>query len=415
MKQFTYILLFAVFLLGGTACSSESDGSSGGNGGGKELPGVLNPAPVSKSNPMQVYAHYMPWFETPQTSADKKWGQHWTMSTRNPEQKDSDGRRQIASHYYPLIGPYASSDATVLNYHVLLMKYAGIDGVMIDWYGTQEKYDYAANRHNTEELVKALERAGLKFTIVYEDQTLKELPDNPARVAQAQRDMQYLQTTFFNKSSYTQADGKTLLLVFGPQTLTAPADWTNVFGSLSPKPLFVVLNDHSHLANSTNEKNASGEYLWVNPNPSAYYSHASAFDLCIGGAMPGFHDYYKEGGWGNGYTTYSDDDGALFDRQLSAAKSAGLEYLQLSTWNDFGEGTNIEPTQEYGYRYLTKLQQFTGTSYNENILKQIYRWYSLKQQYPDTKSDAARYLTQAFYYFIALQPDKAEEMMNEIK
>ena len=189
MKRFTYILLFAAFLQGGTACS-RSDDSFGESEGGKELPGVLEPAPVRKSNVMKLYTHYMPWFETPATSNDKKWGQHWTMATCNPEQKDGNGKRQIASHYYPLIEPYASSDAVVLNYHTLLMKYSGIDGVMIDWYGTQDKYDYAPNRRNTEELVKAIERAGLQFAIVYEDQTLKELPDNNAKVAQAIRDMQ---------------------------------------------------------------------------------------------------------------------------------------------------------------------------------------------------------------------------------
>lgn len=415
MKRFTYILLFAALLLGGTACGSGSDDSSGGSEGGKELPGALDPAPVSKSNSMKLYAHYMPWFETPATSNDKKWGQHWTMATRNPEQKDGNGQRQIASHYYPLIGPYASSDAVVLNYHVLLMKYSGIDGVMIDWYGTQDKYDYAPNRRNTEELVKAIDRAGLQFAIVYEDQTVKELPDNNAKVAQVIRDMQYLQSNFFNKTSYVKEDGKPLLLVFGPQTITAPKDWTSIFGNLSTKPAFVVLNDHSHLANSSSEKNSIGEYLWANPDPATYYSKAASFDLCIGGAMPGFHDYYKEGGWGNGYTTYNDENGVLFDRQLSAARNAGLEHLQISTWNDFGEGTNIEPTKEYEFRYLTKLQQFAGTSYNEHILKQIYRWYTLKQQYADDKGDAGKYLTQAYYYFIALQPDKAEELMNELK
>lgn len=415
MKRFTYILLIAVLLLEGTACGSGSDDSSGGSEGGKELPGVLAPAPVSKSNTMKLYAHYMPWFETPVTSNNKKWGQHWTMATRNPEQKDDNGKRQIASHYYPLIGPYVSSDAVVLNYHALLMKYSGIDGVMIDWYGTQDKYDYAPNHRNTEELVKAIDRAGLQFAIVYEDQTLKELPDNNAKVAQAIRDMQYLQNSFFNKTSYVKEDGKPLLLIFGPQTITAPKDWSSIFSVLPTKPAFVVLNDHSHLANNSSEKNSIGEYLWANPNPVSFYSKAATnFDLCLGGAMPGFHDYYKEGGWGNGYITYNDENGAFFDRQLSAARSAGLEYLQISTWNDFGEGTNIEPTQEYEYRYLTKLQQFAGTSYNEHILKQIHRWYTLKQQYADDKGDAGKYLTQAYYYFIALRPDKAEELMNEL-
>lgn len=407
----TCFLLLAPLLSGG-ACSSGND--SPDKGGGKEWPGVLDPIDVVKSNSMKVYAHYMPWFETPATSTDGKWGQHWTMATCDPNRTLTGGNREIASHYYPLAGPYASSDATVLNYHVMLMKYAGIDGVMIDWYGIQDKYDYASNKRNTEELVKALDRAGLEFAIVYEDQTLKELPDNSARITQAIKDMSYLQNTFFKKKNYTKIDGQPLLMVFGPQSITVPSDWTNIFSNLSTKPTFIVLNDHSHLANNSNNRNAAGEYLWVQPNPETFYSKAGNFDHYIAGAMPGFNDYYKEGGWGNGYTTYADENGALFTRQLAAAKSAGLQYLQISTWNDFGEGTTIEPAQPYGYRYLKSLQQFTGVSYQEGVLKQIYRWYELKQRHADDKGEISKYLTQAFYYFISLQPEKAEELMNEL-
>ena len=68
MKPFVYILLLAALLLASTACGSENGNSGGGGGdGGKELPGALDPANVVKSNPMKLYAHYMPWFETPAT------------------------------------------------------------------------------------------------------------------------------------------------------------------------------------------------------------------------------------------------------------------------------------------------------------------------------------------------------------
>lgn len=414
MKQVSIICVLLAVFFSATACGNGNDSKDNGGGGSKELPGALDPVAVSKSNAMKVYAHYMPWFESPKTSTDGKWGQHWTMATRDPNKTDAGGKREIASHYYPLIGPYASSDPVVLNYHVMMMKYAGIDGVMIDWYGTQDKYDYAPNRRNTEELVKAIDRAGLEFAIVYEDQTVKELPDVNAKVTQAMKDMSYLQNNFFKKANYIKIDGKPLLMVFGPQSITTAQDWSNVFGSLNPKPAFIVLNDHSHLANSQDIQTSSGEYLWVQPNPETFYSKAANFEHYIGGAMPGFNDYYQEGGWGDSYNTYPDEGGALFARQLQAVTNAGLEYLQISTWNDFGEGTNIEPAREYGYRYLTALQRFTGVSYQEKDLELVYRWYDLKQQYASDTGTASKYLTQAFYYLISLQPAKAEELMNEL-
>ncbi|MBQ8673524.1 MAG: hypothetical protein IJ511_05670 [Bacteroides sp.] len=406
-------LLLAVTACGGSENDPTDSPSPTPDGGetGIELPGALDPKDVSKSNAMHVFAHYMPWFETPETN-NGKWGQHWTMSTCNPNQKDSNGRRQIASHYYPLIGPYASSDATVLNYHALLMKYSGLEGVMIDWYGTQNVYDYPANEKNTKALVQAIDRVGLKFAIVYEDATLAQCSGD--KTAQAAADMAYIEKNYFKKENYVKtADGKPLLMIFGPQQLQKPEEWTKAFSGLSQKPTFVVLNGFSHCANNANHTNSAGEFLWVNGNPD--YSKIGQFSFYIGGAMPGFLDYYKEGGQGNGYTTYDHENGALFDRQLAAAKEAKLDYLQISTWNDFGEGTNIEPTVEYGYRYLTRLQQFTGVSYQESNLKLIHRWYEQKVKHAGASGTVKEYLSQAFYFLIALQPDKAEVLVKAVE
>ena len=45
--------------------------------------------------------------------------------------------------------------------------------------------------------------------------------------------------------------------------------------------------------NATYSDNAQGVYTWVNPNPN--YAIAKDYKCFVGGAMPGFWDYYKEG------------------------------------------------------------------------------------------------------------------------
>jgi hypothetical protein len=40
--------------------------------------------------------------------------------------------------------------------------------------------------------------------------------------------------------------------------------------------------------------------------------------------------------------------------------------IQLVTWNDYGEGTMIEPTKEFGYQYL-KMMQETRCSVDANF------------------------------------------------
>jgi hypothetical protein len=197
-------------------------------------------------------------------------------------------------------------------------------------------------------------------------------------------------------------------MVFGPQSLTSPEAWSYALGAISTTPALVVLNGFTSKANDSQHKNAKGEFLWVNPNPT--YSGAGSFDIYIGGAMPGFWDVYKEHGQGEGYTTYDRQDGALFVKQLNAAKTAGLQWLQVSTWNDYGEGTNIEPTKEYGYQYLEKLQQFTGVGYDKSHLELIYRWYKLRKAKPSNTQ-----VKQAYNYLNAMQPDKAEAIIKSLE
>jgi hypothetical protein len=89
--------------------------------------------------------------------------------------KQVDGKRDIASHLYPLIGPYDSADPDVLEYHLLLMKLAGIDGVIVDWYGLQDFHDYRLLHRHAQELVSSASRLGLRVAVCYEDQTITHL------------------------------------------------------------------------------------------------------------------------------------------------------------------------------------------------------------------------------------------------
>lgn len=377
---------------------------------------IFEPVPVTKTNNTKVWVHYMPWFEDKTTSGNGQWGQHWTMANKNPDIIGADGKRQIASHYYPLIGPYASSDTDVLEYHFLLMKYAGIDGILIDWYGTRQLYDYPLNKRNTEAIVDVLENVGLEYAIVYEDQTLRDGFESDAqRLSQAVADMNYLRTNFFNDGHYIRQDGKPLLLTFGPQIINDPEGWHTVFNVLADKPAFFTLYGHAHRANNSSYQNAMGEYIWVDATPmETKYSQLGDMRHFIGGAYPGFDDYYKEGGWGEPVLGDIDhENGALFDRLLQLATDENVTQLQLITWNDFGEGTMIEPTEEFEYLFLEKLQDFTGLPYSKAALEQIYKYYTLKKQFAN-QTEKQRELQQVFYYLISLQHDKATEWINKI-
>ena len=50
-----------------------------------------------------------------------------------------------------------------------------------------------------------------------------------------------------------------------------------------------------------------------------------------------------------------------------------IEMVQLTTWNDFGEGTIFEPTVERGFQDLIALQRLTGSAAPPNAYQSIFR------------------------------------------
>src|SRR5215469_13989386 len=129
-------------------------------------------AVFAEAAPKPIMVHYMPWFVAEPFSSS--WGWHWTMNYFNPNTTNSSGQREIASWYYPQTGPYDSADPAVLEYQVLLMKLAGVDGIIVDWYGMDNYLDYGINNQRTAALFQFTRQAGLKFCLCYEDQTIKQ-------------------------------------------------------------------------------------------------------------------------------------------------------------------------------------------------------------------------------------------------
>jgi glycoprotein endo-alpha-1,2-mannosidase len=383
---------------------------------GEEEPVIIpeGPPQVVKTNPMKVYMHYMPWFQSKPFSG--VWGSHWTMSNKNPDIMDESGKREIAAHYYPLIGPYDSKDPAVIEYHLLLMKYAGVDGLLVDWYGTHMVYDYRTNFNNTNALVDKLDDVGLTFAIVYEDYTAENVEKQTSKTAleAAKADFAYLQEEYFPKDEYISIDDKPLLLTFGPRYFNQSTQWDQILLAINPKPNFIPLWDHAGRLGA----NAGGQYAWVDftetfTKLTSFYSKVNTVPLLIGSAYPRFHDFYAEGGWGSSYGFVDDKNGETFSNTLNLAKTKNIEHLQLVTWNDFGEGTVIEPTLEEGFKYLEILQAFTGVAYTRSELELIHEYYVKKVAH---KNDAASLdvLNDAFKLLCELKVADARALIEQI-
>lgn len=216
------------------------------------------PMSISKSNTMKIYMHYMPWFETKESN-NGTWGYHWTMNNRNPDKTLPNGQREIASHYYPMIGPYHSGDADVIENHLLLMKYAGVDGILINWYGTFNINDFPVNKENSEQIISMAGKLGMQYAIVYENRFLNDIVAAGLALTAstaARDDFNYVQKHYFNDPNYIKKEGKPMLLNFGPIVLKTEDLWSKAFSLLDIKPQFYTLWYESGSAGN----NATGEF-----------------------------------------------------------------------------------------------------------------------------------------------------------
>ncbi len=302
-----------------------------------------------------LLAHYMPWYVANPDS--DLWGWHWTMNHFDPE-RQTDGRREIASHFYPLIGPYDSGDRAVIECHLLTMKLAGIDGVIVDWYGLTDFRDYATLHRNTTRVLEECERLKMKFVICYEDQTIPALVESNRvaaenRVAHAVTEIDWLSRYWFKSPSYVKLDDKPVLLSFGHAGLTGD-EWSQCLGRLQTPVAY--FSEH------TRRDGAAGAFDWPIPSRgldaiARFQQEAAGWPHSIPVAFPRFVDIYKQAKLHDGYGRIDDNRGHTFRLSLQQALNSNARIIQIATWNDWGEGTVIEPSVEFGDRDLRLIQK----------------------------------------------------------
>ena len=131
-----------------------------------------------------------------------------------------------------------------------------------------------------------------------------------------------------------------------------------MFEGLPAAPLFFTEEDR--------RAPAVGGFAWPQPQGGdaqsvreldRFYAAAPAWPLSIPAAWPRFHDIYGQAGVQPSYGIIDDRDGRTYAETLDRALKSEAAVIQLVTWNDWGEGTQIEPSVEAGYRDLETTQR----------------------------------------------------------
>ena len=240
---------------------------------------------------------------------------------------------------------YSSTNATQIHNQITDMISRGIDGVIIDWYGPNNSIDQATKLV----MAEAEKHPGFTFAIMI-DQGAIEWDSCPGCSPQQALigQLQYIEQTYFSSPAYMTQQGRPVVTNFNID-LSYTVDWTAVAAALSTQPVFFFQNNDG-FAHTLSD----GSYSWVMPTTTDYgMSYLASFydtgmplttEQTVGAAYKGFNDSLAA--WGSGrimgqqcgqtwLQTFSEiDDLYNSGKQLSA--------LQLVTWNDYEEGTEIE-------------------------------------------------------------------------
>jgi hypothetical protein len=240
---------------------------------------------------------------------------------------------------------YSSTDPAQIHNQITDMISRGIDGVVIDWYGPNNSIDQATKLVMTE----AETHPGFTFAIMIDQGAIEW--DSCAGCSPQQAlvsQLQYLEQTYFPSPAYMTQQGKPVVTNFNID-LSYTIDWTAASDALSTQPVFLFQNDSgfSHAL-------SDGSYSWVMPTTNDYgMSYLTSFynaglqlanEQTVGAAYKGFNDSLAS--WGSG-RTMGQQCGQTWLQTFSEVNhlyNSGkqLSALQLVTWNDYEEGTEIE-------------------------------------------------------------------------
>jgi hypothetical protein len=240
---------------------------------------------------------------------------------------------------------YSSSDPAQIKRQINDMISRGINGVVMVWYGPNNAIDRAAQlvMHEAEA------HPGFTFAIMIDHGAILWNSCSGCNPQQALiEQLQYVERTYFQSPAYLKSNGQPVVTNFDID-LFYSIDWNAVRNALTSPPVFLFQNSagFSHLL-------SDGSYSWVMPTTSDYgMSYLTDF-YDTGRGFPG------EETWGASYKGFNDtlaswgsnrimgqQCGQTWLRTFSEINSLyssthQLPAMQLVTWNDYEEGTEIE-------------------------------------------------------------------------
>jgi len=313
----------------------------------------------------KVLAFYYPWYGNP-AGPSGQWS-HWVDVTPNLILSATD---------YPLFGAYDSQDSTIIRAQILLARQAGIDGFISSWWGINDFTD-----HSFSVLLHVAEQMNFTVTIYYE--TVRSLTST-----QMVQELSYVVKQYGSNPAFLKANGLPVIFVYAVDAENRNASfWQSVRNGLESNvgPVYLVgdVTDGSFI----NVFDGFHNYIQLNCSQMIENYNFFTKSMSLGLAdtswnsavshvqhgtplpvedkalfftvIPG-NDRLGANRTGGGPILLVDREGGKTYAQFwSAAVSSNATGVLITSWNEWHEGTELEPSRQYGFSYLHYTREWT--------------------------------------------------------
>ncbi|HEX9779882.1 MAG TPA: hypothetical protein VGB20_01560 [bacterium] len=293
-----------------------------------------------------VLAFYYPWYGVP-GDGSPEWV-HW-----DPRLPTFGAAHTPVLGHHRSLGHYDSRDPLVIRQHLQWAKYAGIDGWIVSWWGPGSFDDRVLRT-----MVRAAEEAGVWLAVLIERQ-------EPATREQLAKDLRYIADRYASSPSYLKLNGEPVVFLYSrvfTQGLTT-LDARLAAEALRKQGLPVALFGESLKPEAARLFDGIFTYNPVHLPPAElrriYQEAAAVADeagaLFAATVVPGFDTRGLAEPFG---VTIERVGGRSYRDMWELALEMQPDWVLVTSFNEWHEGTEIEPSLQYGDQYLGITREF---------------------------------------------------------